>query len=108
MMTFAQAAGHALDATHAAMDFSRKLEKATAILNEEADRDGQHARLSDMLRVNAAALAAHPTPRDLLSRNYQRLMESMQGDSSRWPAGMTAPDIHLAAQAFWRAASALG
>lgn len=107
MMTFAQAAGRAMDATHAAMDLSLKLEKAAAILNEEADRDGQHARLSDMLRVNALALAAHPSPRELLSRNYQRLMESMQGDSARWPAGMTATDVHLAAQACWNAAAAL-
>lgn len=78
---------------------------AQAILREMAG--SVHTKIANMLRVCADALPMHDDPIGLCARNSERLMLSLTNSDPRWPEGLTATDVNLAAGAFANAAKAL-
>ncbi len=81
------------------------VEAAQALLRDMAG--SVHAKIANMLRVCADALPMHDDPIGLCARNSERLMLSLTNRDPKWPEGLTATDINLAAGAFANAAKAL-
>lgn len=97
----------AINAVLSSIDNGLKIEAAARVLTAEAQRDDQHPKLANMLRVNAEALATHPNPAHLLRGNESRLNAMIaSSDPSTW-GDVRAEHITMAAMAFERAAHAM-
>lgn len=66
----------------------------------------EHQQLANMLRVCADGLRANPDGVGLCDRNHDRLWYAME-HPERWENAPSAPELHIAAMAFWRAARLL-